>query len=566
MIDEKILSYKDVRNAPNEDFGKLAVEQEIKRQQLENRNQKLLNDNARLERVNSNIEQERAQIRYEKTELTKEKQKLKSEKEDFKYEKAIFARTKAKLANENDDDNKKHIVIIRGGPGTGKSVLAINLLAKCISKLGLNATYITKNMAPRKCYSKLLARGNAKKEVKAAEKEVKTAEKAVKAAEKEVTKAKKNYTLENEYAHKSLTEAKREVTRYYIRPQNIFCSNKADVLKALIELDDQNCSVYTLKNLKDNKDVHKLTTNDIIYHGNYPQSRVTDTTIISKLNTTASYYPEPKNPRKWTIFSWYSNSSTSTEYAWYQDVDYQNVKYRGIYFTKYRPKTVKETASDTDTTCYQYKNGYIKGNVYWFKYEPIAWRILENNNGDYFVMSNKILDVVQYSNDVTSKVRQDYNNVSSGSNTAASIYLYSDLRTYLNRNFLSKAFTTDEKARILTTVVDNSSTSGPSSSSPYFTSSCNDKIFALSYNELGTKYGFKSQSYADPSRALFPTEYAKCVGINVGSDGKASYWTRTPCDTYSLAYSISYTGMPQGKYGYDVLSQACGIIPAMHIK
>ena len=145
----------------------------------------------------------------------------------------------------------------------------------------------------------------------------------------------------------------------------------------------------------------KLAAKDIIYHGNYPQSRVTDTTIINKLNTAASYYPEPKNPRKWTIFSWYSNKSTSTEYAWYQDVDYQNVKYRGIYFTKYRPKTVNDTASDTDTSSYQYKNGYIKGNVYWFKYEPIAWRILENNNGDYFVMSNQILDVVQYSNDVT---------------------------------------------------------------------------------------------------------------------------------------------------------------------
>lgn len=63
------------------------------------------------------------------------------------------------------EDDKKHVVIISGGPGTGKSVLAINVLAECISKLRVNASYITKNMAPRKCYSKLLARGNAKKEV-----------------------------------------------------------------------------------------------------------------------------------------------------------------------------------------------------------------------------------------------------------------------------------------------------------------------------------------------------------------------------------------------------------------
>ena len=63
-----------------------------------------------------------------------------------------------------------------------------------------------------------------------------------------------------------LCEAKRYVRRYYIRPQNIFCSNKAEILKALIELDDSNCSVYTLNNLGDDKDVSKLMNSDIIYY------------------------------------------------------------------------------------------------------------------------------------------------------------------------------------------------------------------------------------------------------------------------------------------------------------
>ena len=63
-----------------------------------------------------------------------------------------------------------------------------------------------------------------------------------------------------------ITEAKRYVRRYYIRPQNIFCSNKAEILKALIELDDNNCSVYTLNNLGDDKDVSKLMNSDIIYY------------------------------------------------------------------------------------------------------------------------------------------------------------------------------------------------------------------------------------------------------------------------------------------------------------
>ncbi len=64
----------------------------------------------------------------------------------------------------------------------------------------------------------------------------------------------------------SLCEAKRYVRRYYIRPQNIFCSNKAEILKALIELDNANCTVYTLNNLGDEKDVSKLMNSDIIYY------------------------------------------------------------------------------------------------------------------------------------------------------------------------------------------------------------------------------------------------------------------------------------------------------------
>lgn len=48
--------------------------------------------------------------------------------------------------------DKKQTVIVRGGPGTGKSVLAINLLVKMTSD-GLVATYVTKNSAPRAAYA-----------------------------------------------------------------------------------------------------------------------------------------------------------------------------------------------------------------------------------------------------------------------------------------------------------------------------------------------------------------------------------------------------------------------------
>lgn len=57
------------------------------------------------------------------------------------FENAIALATKA-------SEQKKQVVIIQGGPGTGKSVIAINLLAH-LSKLGLVTKYVSKNAAPR---------------------------------------------------------------------------------------------------------------------------------------------------------------------------------------------------------------------------------------------------------------------------------------------------------------------------------------------------------------------------------------------------------------------------------
>lgn len=55
-----------------------------------------------------------------------------------------------------EKEDKKKVFIIKGGPGTGKSVIAINLLVELINKHELNAQYVTKNSAPRTVYSSLL--------------------------------------------------------------------------------------------------------------------------------------------------------------------------------------------------------------------------------------------------------------------------------------------------------------------------------------------------------------------------------------------------------------------------
>ena len=59
-------------------------------------------------------------------------------------------------------DNQKRTIIIQGGPGTGKSVLAVNLLMEYINQ-SLNASYVTKNSAPREAFLRLLTKSDAKK-------------------------------------------------------------------------------------------------------------------------------------------------------------------------------------------------------------------------------------------------------------------------------------------------------------------------------------------------------------------------------------------------------------------
>ena len=50
---------------------------------------------------------------------------------------------------------KPQVVIVEGGPGTGKTVLAINLLV-ALTKKGLNGKYVSKNAAPRTVYQQKL--------------------------------------------------------------------------------------------------------------------------------------------------------------------------------------------------------------------------------------------------------------------------------------------------------------------------------------------------------------------------------------------------------------------------
>ncbi len=60
------------------------------------------------------------------------------------------------------EKNNKQVLIVEGGPGTGKSIVAINLLVQ-LTKLGLLTQYVTKNAAPRAVYEAMLLKDDLKK-------------------------------------------------------------------------------------------------------------------------------------------------------------------------------------------------------------------------------------------------------------------------------------------------------------------------------------------------------------------------------------------------------------------
>src|SRR5699024_7542070 len=71
------------------------------------------------------------------------------------YEEAL------QLAGKAQRTGYKQTLVVEGGPGTGKSVLAVNLLVE-LTKQGKVAQYVTKNSAPRNIYSAKL-KGDFKK-------------------------------------------------------------------------------------------------------------------------------------------------------------------------------------------------------------------------------------------------------------------------------------------------------------------------------------------------------------------------------------------------------------------
>ncbi|MEE0638303.1 MAG: hypothetical protein UCK33_01010, partial [Acutalibacteraceae bacterium] len=125
---------------------------------------------------------------------------------------------------------------------------------------------------------------------------------------------------------------------------------------------------------------------DIVEFGSYPQSKVTDSSLVSALNGVS---------KTWVSYGYYS-SSVQGDWMKYADFTYNGTKYRAVTFSQYRPYWTSYSSSSIYT--YQDDNGYTPNNVYYFKYEPLKWRVLDPSTG--FVLCESIIDSQAYSNTI----------------------------------------------------------------------------------------------------------------------------------------------------------------------
>ena len=264
---------------------------------------------------------------------------------------------------------------------------------------------------------------------------------------------------------------------------------------------------------------------DYVYFGEYPQTLKADDVIITSDIDSRGYYLGSDGC--------YYAKVVATPYEWYN---------------------TKECTFSTGTAV-------KKGSVYYFKVEPIRWRILCKTDGKALVMCDSIIANKAF--DTRTKQPGEGDKILNN-------YGESEIRFWLNNQFYNIAFTDTQKESIITTVVDNSLESSGVSNSTYSFNDTEDKLFLLSYSDLYNKdYGFDGHLCVE--RQLEPSDYAKATGTEVFNKDQelngygCGYWLlRSPWDGGSgqnvyIVHAQSYLSLGL------VQDSQFGVVPAMWI-
>ncbi len=289
-----------------------------------------------------------------------------------------------------------------------------------------------------------------------------------------------------------------------------------------------------------------FSTGDTLFYGTYPQSRVTDESLIEALNAEIIEI-------EWTDYGYYTGYGENdgrmapAQLMSYQDIVISNVKYRGVKIDSYRPDYTSGSSSASNTQQDYY--GYTKGNVYWFAFEPIQWKVLDPDFG--LVVSTSALDSQAYNDFIVKSENKFWGNTDK--TFYANNYVGSSIREWLNNDFMMTAFSEEQQANIKVSTLNNDCPENMSFSA----AATQDKVFLLSYYDVNNSdFGFTS----DESRVIPSTDYAKCQGA-YEFENSTLWWLRTPDSSSIDAYFVSVPGVAE--YSTDVNETDMGIRPAM---
>ena len=192
----------------------------------------------------------------------------------------------------------------------------------------------------------------------------------------------------------------------------------------------------------------------------------------------------------------------------------------------------------------------VDGTVYYFKLEPIRWRILKTEGNRAFILCDSIISNGAYDTD-----SNNYEN--------------SEVRNWLNSSFYNAAFSDLQSTRILTTTVDNSLSSTGFTENPFVSIDTEDRIFLLSYSEaIDAACGFPQSAEDHYSRQMLTSDYARAVGVYMFTDtalyGNGCWWLRSPSDRDGYALGVDY----DGNLSYDgLVKQSMGaVVPALWLE
>lgn len=321
---------------------------------------------------------------------------------------------------------------------------------------------------------------------------------------------------------------------------------------------------------------------DYIYFGYWPQTLERDENVIAKLNEIAGTPPLPRD--KENPYNWESHEGIT--YMWQKIVIYNGTKYLGVQMNDYRASGVYSLTS------YIMKNGYFTFEVYWFKYEPIKWRILTTSGNSAYIMSDIALDSFSiqpnryqgFYNEKYGVFRTDQNGNMDG--TYANNWEYCFLRGWLNDTFYKEVFNDLQKEIIQTTHLDNTARSsnpneypkyygyGENAGKNKFADQCkdtDDKIFLLSLRDITTTaYGFNKDVLAeDPARNLQATDFAKLHGAPMNTNDKkyVTWYTRSPAPANGNQGYATFVLDRHAKGAIDSidLTPDGGVVPALWI-